>query len=211
MKLIQKIDEQLPAWRQRVRRLVSESGDVVVDEITVKQIYGGMRGAKVLVTDISYVDPNEGIRFRGHTIPELLEKLPKAEGSDFPLAGGLYYLLLIGDIPTHEQALEVENTWKARGVIPPFVFETLLTMPEDTHPMTMFSQAIVALQHESVFARRYQEGMRKEEYWEAALEDALNLTARLPAIAAYIYNLKYGDGSFVPLIPIWIGLLTLLT
>lgn len=197
MILKEKIAAQLPEWRERVRKLVSENGDMVVDQVTVKQIYGGMRSAKVLVTDISYVDPNEGIRFRGYTIPELLKLLPKAEGSKFPLAGSLYYLLLVGEIPSFVEAMEVENAWKARGVIPPFVFETLRAMPEDTHPMTMFSQAIVSLQHESVFARRYQQGMQREDYWEAALADALNLTAKLPAIAAYIYNIKYGDGGFV--------------
>ncbi len=197
MILRDKIAAQLPEMRERVRVLVKEHGDTVVGEVTIKQVYGGMRSAKVLVTDISYVDPNEGIRFRGKTIPELMELLPKAEGSDFPLSGGLYYLLLVGEVPTMEEALEVENAWKARSGIPPFVFETLRAMPADTHPMTMFSQAIVALQHESVFARRYREGMQKEEYWDATLTDALNLTAKMPAIAAYIYNLKYGDGGYV--------------
>jgi len=197
MILRDKIAAQLPEMRERVRVLVKEHGDTVVGEVTIKQVYGGMRSAKVLVTDISYVDPNEGIRFRGKTIPELMELLPKAEGSNFPLSGGLYYLLLVGEVPSMEEALEVENAWKARSGIPPFVFETLRAMPADTHPMTMFSQAIVALQHESVFARRYREGMKKEEYWDATLTDALNLTAKMPAIAAYIYNLKYGDGGYV--------------
>jgi len=197
MILRDKIAAQLPEMRERVRVLVKEHGDTVVGEVTIKQVYGGMRSAKVLVTDISYVDPNEGIRFRGKTIPELMELLPKAEGSNFPLSGGLYYLLLVGEVPSMEEALEVENAWKARSGIPPFVFETLRAMPADTHPMTMFSQAIVALQHESVFARRYREGMQKEEYWDATLTDALNLTAKMPAIAAYIYNLKYGDGGYV--------------
>jgi citrate synthase len=199
MKMIlrDKIAAQLPEMRERVRVLVKEHGDTVVGEVTIKQVYGGMRSAKVLVTDISYVDPNEGIRFRGKTIPELMELLPKAEGSDFPLSGGLYYLLLVGEVPTLEEAQEVESAWKARSGIPPFVFETLRAMPADTHPMTMFSQAIVALQHESVFARRYREGMKKEEYWDATLTDALNLTAKMPAVAAYIYNLKYGDGGYV--------------
>ena len=197
MILREKISAQLPEMRERVHKLVKEHGDTVVGEVTIKQIYGGMRSAKVLVTDISYVDPNEGIRFRGKTIPELMELLPKAEGSDFPLSGGLYYLLLVGEVPTLEEALEVESAWKARSGIPPFVFETLRAMPEDTHPMTMFSQAIVALQHESVFARRYREGMKKEDYWDATLSDALNLTAKVPAIAAYIYNIKYGDGGYV--------------
>ena len=198
MLLKEKIAEQLPGWRERVAKLVNEHGDKVVDEVTVRQVYGGMRGTKVLVTDISYVDPNEGIRYRGYTIPELIELLPKAEGSEFPLAGGLYYLLLIGEIPTAEQAQEVEMAWKMRSNIPPYVYETLRAMPRDTHPMTMFSQAILALQHGSVFAQNYQDGMPKTEYWESTLEDSLQLTAKLPRIAAYIYNLKYRPGEYIP-------------
>ena len=189
---------ELPAWRERVEKLVKENGDVVVDQVTVGQVYGGMRSVKGLVTDISYVDPSEGIRFRGYTIPEVLELLPKPAGSEMPYVGGLYYLLLIGKIPTEEQALDVETEWNARAQIPDYVFNVLKSLPRDSHPMMLFSTAILALHHESIFASRYQEGMRREEYWEAMLEDSLNLTAKLPSIAAYIYNMKYKDGEFIP-------------
>ena len=159
MLLKEKINEKLPDWQNRVTALVKEHGDKVVDQVTIKQVYGGMRGAKVLVTDISYVDPNEGIRYRGFTIPELMSLLPKAPGSDYPLAGGLYYLLLTGEIPTDDQAQEVEMIWKSRSTIPPHVYETIKAMPADAHPMTLFSAAILALQNDSVFASQYQNGM----------------------------------------------------
>jgi citrate synthase len=96
MNLKEKIEAQLPEWRERVRKLVKENGDVVVGDVTVSQVYGGMRDVKSLVTDISYVDPDEGIRFRGYTIPEVLEKLPKPPGAKMPYVGGLYYLLFSG-------------------------------------------------------------------------------------------------------------------
>jgi citrate synthase len=198
MLLKEKISEKLPDWQNRVTKIVKEHGDRVVDQVTIKQVYGGMRGAKVLVTDISYVDPNEGIRYRGFTIPELMSLLPKAAGSEYPLAGGLYYLLLTGDIPTDDQAQEVEMIWRSRSTIPPHVYETIKAMPADAHPMTLFSAAILSLQNDSVFARQYQTGMQRTDYWVATLEDSLNLTAKLPAIAAYIYNLKYNSGIFIP-------------
>lgn len=198
MILQEKIAAQLPEWQDRVRKLVKESGDVVVGEVTVSQVYGGMRAAKTLVTDISYVDPDEGIRFRGYTIPELLELLPNAEGSDFPLAGGLFYLLLIGDVPTFDEAVAVEKEWQSRSEVPTHVFDVIKAMAPDAHPMTIFSQAILALQTDSVFAKQYADGMQKTEYWQATLEDALNLTAKLPSVAAFIYNLKFGDGDFIP-------------
>jgi citrate synthase len=136
------------------------------------------------------VDPAEGIRFRGMTIPEVLKALPKARGGKMPMVGGLYYLLIIGEVPTKEQALEVETEWAKRATVPDYVFKMLKSMPKETHPMTLLSQAVLALQNESVFTRKYH-SMKKDAYWDAALEDSLNLTAKLPLIAAFIYRMKY--------------------
>lgn len=197
MILKEKIAAQLPDWRERVKKLVKESGNVKVGEVNIGQVYGGMRDVKSLVTDISYVDPNEGIRFRGHTIPEVISNLPKPAGGEMPYVGGLYYLLLVGEYPTEAQALEVENDWKARMNVPSYVIDVLRAMPADTHPMTMFSVAILALQRESLYAHQYHQGLKKDLYWDPTLEDSLNLTAKLPAIAAFIYRLKYKDGQFV--------------
>ena len=130
MLLKEKIALQIPACRDRVKLLIQNSGDVKVGEVTIKQVYGGMRNVKGLVTDISYVDPSEGIRLRGFTIPELLEKLPRLEGSEIPIVSGLYFLLLTGEIPTLEEALEVEEAWKARADVPEYVFDVLRAMPE---------------------------------------------------------------------------------
>jgi citrate synthase len=155
-----------------------------------------MRDVKSLVTDISYVDPSEGIRFRGLTIPEVLAALPKPPGAEMPYVGGLYALFLTGEVPGEADALDVEEEWKARAALPQFVFDVLRALPKQSHPMMMFSTAILALQSESIFARRYQEGMKKDAYWQPMLEDSLNLTAKLPVIAAYIYSLKYKDGYY---------------
>jgi citrate synthase len=193
MILHDKISAQLPEWRERIKSLAKEHADVKVDEVTVGQIVGGMRDIKSLLTDVSFVDPAEGIRFRGMTIPETLKALPKARGGKMPLVGGLYYLLMIGEVPTREQAMAVEAEWAKRAEIPDYVYKMLKSMPKETHPMTLFSQATLALQNESVFAKKYQQGMKKDVYWEAALEDSLNLIATLPLIAAFIYRMKYFD------------------
>jgi citrate synthase len=150
-----------------------------------------MRDIKSLVTDISFVDPAEGIRFRGMSIPEVLKALPKPRGAKMPYVGGLYYLLLIGEVPTREQALAVEAEWAKRAEVPDYVFKMLKSMPKETHPMTLLSQAVLALQNGSAFAQKYHAGMKKDAYWEPALEDALDLTAKLPVLAAFIYRMKY--------------------
>jgi citrate synthase len=195
MALKDQIASQLPEWRERVKALVKEKGEVVLDKVNVGQVYGGMRDIKSMVSDISYVDPATGIKFRGLSIPEVIEKLPKPAGAEIPYVGALYYLLLVGGIPTKAQAEEVEAEWANRADVPAYVFTVLKDMPKETHPMVLFSQAVLALQHSSAFAKAYHDGVKKDAYWESTLEDALNLTAKLPVIAAFIYRLKYGDGK----------------
>jgi citrate synthase len=195
MILHEKLSAQLPAWRERVKTLVKEHGETVIDQVTIGQVYGGMRDIKSMVTDISFVDPATGIKFRGMPIPEVLDKLPKPAGAALPYVGGLFYLLLIGEIPTKAQAEEVEAEWAKRSDVPAHVFAMLRAMPKDTHPMVLFSQAVLALQSGSKFNQAYHAGVKKDMYWESTLEDALDLTAKLPAIAAFIYRLKYGDGN----------------
>jgi citrate synthase len=185
--LFKKIQEHRP----RTTRLVKEFGDVKLGEVTISQAIGGARGVKCLVTDISYLDPMEGIRFRGKTIPETFAALPKVPGSEYPYVEGFWWMLLTGDVPTMDQTMEVVKDWKKRSQIPEYVIDVLRTMPRDTHPMTMFSTAILAMQRESLFAQKYEEGMSKMDYWDPMFEDCSNLLAKLPAIAAYIYRMKY--------------------
>jgi len=197
MILKEKLSAIIPEWQDRVTRLLRTNGDMKIDDVTIRQVYGGMRGVKGLVSEISSVHPIEGIKLRGYSIPQLLDLLPKPGGAEIPYVGGLYFLLLTGEIPTNEEAIEVEQTWHARSNIPDHVIKVLKEMPEQTAPMTLFSQAILSLQADSIFTKRFEAGMRKNEYWEPMLEDSLNLTAKLPAIAALIYNLKHNSSEYI--------------
>jgi len=189
---------KIEAHRPRTTKLLKESASVKIGDVTIGQAIGGMRGVKSLVTDISYLDPDEGIRFRGYTIPETLEKLPVPKGQEMPLVEGFIYLLLTGDIPTEEQVAEVAEEFKGRSKVPQYVFDVLNALPADSHPMVMFSAAIVSMQRESKFAKMYNEGLGKMEYWDPTYEDSLDLLARLPEIAAYIYRKKYKGGDIIP-------------
>ena len=191
----EKLAAILPQWRERVTKLVKEYGDKEVNTVKISQFYGGMRGIKCLTTDISYLDPFEGIRFRGYTIPETLAKLPRAKGAEMPYVEGHLYLLLTGEIPTEAQVQEIIEDMQKRGKVPGHVWDTLRALPVDTHPMTMFSIAILALQKDSVFVKKYNEGMSKMDYWDPMYEDAMNLLAKLHTIAAYIYRYKYKNDT----------------
>src|SRR6187402_820044 len=169
-----------------IRDLLKQHGNKVIGEVTLSQIYQGMRGITALVTETSLLDAQEGIRFRGYSIPELQEKLPKAKGGTEPLPEGLFYLMLIGELPTEEDVNHVTSILQRRSHVPKHVFDVIDAFPIEAHPMTMFVSAIMALQTESNFAKQYAEGMNKKDYWIAAFDDSLDLIARLPRVAAYI-------------------------
>lgn len=174
-----------------VKKMVKEHGNVVLGQYTVEQIYSGMKGVIGLITETSLLDAEEGIRFRGYTIPELREKLPKAPGGVEPLPEGLFYLMLIGELPTQEDVENITNNWMRRSNVPAHVFNVLDSLPKSTHPMTQFTIAINAMQTESEFAAAYAKGISKSQYWEYCYEDVMNLIGRLPRVAAYIYRRTY--------------------
>ncbi|HWB24536.1 MAG TPA: citrate (Si)-synthase, eukaryotic [Chitinophagaceae bacterium] len=174
-----------------IKELLKQHGTKKIGEVTLSQIYQGMRGITGLVSETSLLDAQEGIRFRGYSIPELAEKLPRAKDSQEPLPEGLFYLMLIGELPTEEDVTQVTNMLQRRSHVPNHVFDVIDALPTSTHPMTMFVAAIMALQTESVFAKEYAKGISKKDYWGPMFDDALNLIARLPHIAAYIYRRKY--------------------
>lgn len=183
--------EKAIALGAEIKSIVNEAGEKIVDTCTVSKLYGGMRDLKSMTYETSSLDANEGIRFRGFSIPELREKLPCAEGGHEPLPEGLFWLLVTGEIPTVEDVKWVTKEWQQRADFPQYVKNALDSLPPETHPMTMFSMGILALGNNSIFAHKYADGMPKSEYWEATYEDSMNLIANLPYLAAYIYNTKY--------------------
>lgn len=180
-----------------IKSIVKEHGAKKIGEVQLSQVFQGMRGITGLVTETSLLDAHEGIRFRGYSIPELQKKLPKAPGGSEPLPEGLFYLMLIGELPTEEDVAYLSSVWQRRSHVPNHVFDVIDALPLTTHPMTMFVSGIMALQTESNFAKKYSEGMNKKDYWEWTFDDSMDLIARLPRIAAYIYRRKYKKNEHI--------------
>ena len=183
--------------RERVQKLLKEKGSVKVDEVALNQVIGGMRDINSMLWVISDLDPQEGIRFRGLTIPDLQAKLPKAPGGSEPLPEALFYFLLTGDIPTAEDTKAVTEEWRRRSALPEHLIKSMEAVPTDTHPMTQFAMAILALQRDSKFAARYRAGMPKSDYWDPMYEDVMDMLAKLPEIAARIYMRAYKGGKYI--------------
>lgn len=182
---------------QQIKDLIKDNGSLVLGQYTLEQVYHGMKGIMGMVTETSKLDPEEGIRFRGYSIPELRVKLPKAPGGSEPLPEGIFYLMLTSELPTDEDVREVSNNWARRNNVPKHVFDMLDKLPLTTHPMTQFSMAILALQTESVFAAAYRKGINKKDYWDPMYEDVMNLISRLPRVAAYIYRRVYKNNLHI--------------
>lgn len=180
-----------------IKDILKEHGNKKIGEVMLSQIYQGMRGVTGLVSETSLLDAREGIRFRGFSIPELQKKLPKATNGNEPLPEGLFYLMLIGELPTENDVNDITNAWQRRSHVPNHVFDAIEALPKSSHPMTQFVVAIMALQTESIFVRKYTEGLSKKDYWDAVYDDSMNLIARLPRVAAYIYRRKYKDEKHI--------------
>ncbi|KDQ24577.1 hypothetical protein PLEOSDRAFT_1067387 [Pleurotus ostreatus PC15] len=193
--LKERLAQLIPAELENVKAVRAEHGKKSFGPVLVDQLYGGMRGLPALIWDGSVLDAEEGIRFRGKTIPECQALLPKAPGGQEPLPEGLFWLLVTGEIPTQEQVTELSKDWAARSALPEFVEELLDRCPPTLHPMSQFSLAVTALNHNSAFAKAYQDGISKKEYWGPVFEDCMDLIAKLPNIAGRIYRNVFGKGK----------------
>lgn len=178
-----------------LKGILKDHGDLQVDTVVMRQVIGGMRGIKSMFSETSLLDPMDGIKFRGYSIPQLREKLPKPDQGEEPLPEGLFWLMLTGEIPSKSQVDDLADEWERRSKVPGHTFRMLDSMPRETHPMTQYSMAIASMQTESHFAKSYNEGISKSRYWDPMYEDVMDLIARLPHVAAYIYRRVYHEGD----------------
>jgi citrate synthase len=180
-----------------IKEFLAKHGEDSLGEITVAQVYQGMRGMTALICETSKLDSQEGIRFRGYSIPELQAKLPKYPGGAEPLPEGLFHLILMNEMPDDDDVRRLSNSWARRAIVPQHVFKAIDALPLTAHPMTQFVVGIMALRTETEFGKAYARGISKSEYWEYTYEDAMNLIARLPRVAAYIYRRTYKNGDHI--------------
>jgi len=185
--LHEKLSEQIPKLREERVSLMKGHGDHLISQVSVAQAIGGMRGVKGMVCDTSVVEPDQGLIIRGNPIMKIREKLPEE----------IFWLLITGDNPTAEELAQFQKELKAHGEVPKYIWKVLKAMPKTSHPMAMLDTAILTMENESIFRKRYAEGMAKTDYWEAALEDSMKVLGTIHTIAAGIYRIKYKKGELI--------------
>jgi len=185
--LLNILNSKIPAWRDEAKQLLEEKGDKILSNVTVAQAYGGMRGVKGLVCDTSAVSPDSGLIIRGRPLLEITDILPEE----------VFYLLLTGDSPDNDALKDLQSQLSDHEEVPNYVWDVLRAMPKDSHPMAMFNTAILVMEKESIYRKQYDEGLQKQDYWKAILEDAIRLVAKLPAVGAGVYRIRFDKGGLI--------------
>ncbi|KAK4411005.1 Citrate synthase, mitochondrial [Sesamum angolense] len=183
------LKELIPEQQERLKKLKSEYGKVQLGNITIDMVLGGMRGMTGLLWETSLLDPEEGIRFRGLSIPECQKLLPAAKPGENRCL----------KVPTKEQVDSLSKELRNRATVPDHVYKAIDALPITAHPMTQFATGVMALQVQSEFQKAYEKGIHKSKYWEPTYEDSLSLIAQLPIVASYVYRRIYKNGQVIPM------------
>ncbi len=186
--LREKLQNKIPEWRYEAKQLIDNHGDKVISSVTVAQAYGGMRGVKGLVCDTSSVSADSGLIIRGRPLLDIIDILPEE----------VFYLLLTSEMPEKDALEDLQKELAEQMEVPAYVWDVLRAMPSDSHPMVMFNTAILVMEKESIFRQKYSAGIPKQRYWGATLDDAIQLVAKLPAIGAGVYRIRFDKGDLIP-------------
>ena len=183
--LKQELRKQIPRVQNEIKQLIIDKGDEKISDVTVAQAFSGLRGIKAFVCDTSSVSADKGLIIRGIPLVEITHILPEE----------VFFLLLTGRLPSKDELTDLKKNFSSHLEVPDYVWRVLSEMPDDAHPMTLFNTGILAMQNESVFRKKYDAGMSKTEFWEAILEDGIQLLAKLPTLGAGIYRMRFNKGD----------------
>ena len=148
MTLRDKLAEIIPGLRKEANEVYSSGPNAVIGDVTTEQLFGGMRGIKSLICDTSEVGLDTGLIIRGIPILELVDKLPEE----------VFYLLLTGELPDDDSLEDLQWEIRRRQDVPFYVWNMINALPMETHPMVMLNSAVLVMENESFFKKRYAEG-----------------------------------------------------
>ncbi|KAF4264585.1 hypothetical protein CNMCM8812_003519 [Aspergillus fumigatus] len=177
----------IPAKRELFKQ-VKERSDEVIGEVKVANVIGGMRGLKSMLWEGSVLDPEEGIRFHGKTIKDCQKELPKGTSGTEMLPEAMFWLLLTGQVPSTNQVRAFSRELAEQSHLPQHILDLIKSFPRSMHPMTQLSIAVAALNTESKFAKAYEKGLSKADYWEPTFDDSISLLAKIPRVAALVFR-----------------------
>lgn len=151
--------------------MVESTTSEVLFSVTKENLETGLRGYPVGYCITSTVDPQKGLFYVGHSLADIAYWDPE----------NVIFLLLYGKEGSTEEIKAFKKQLVERSHLSKEVIKHIHQLPKNTHPMRQFKMALLLLG--SI------EG--KEDY----REDALNLIAKVPELAAVVINYHAGWGE----------------
>ena len=126
---------KIPAAQAEIKTFLAEHGEKVIGEIKVSQIYQGMRGMPASdLRNEQAGSPRRAFASEATASRNCRSLLPAYPGGQEPLPEGLFYLILMNELPTDDDVRRVSNNWARRAIVPPHVFKTIDALPSSHAP-----------------------------------------------------------------------------
>ncbi|KAI4302762.1 hypothetical protein MLD38_038472 [Melastoma candidum] len=191
---------------EQLKKLKAEHGKVQLGNITLDMVLGGMRGMIGLLWETSLLDPEEAKIGCHWLLREFVFGVFQFQKCQKLLPAAILWLLLTGKVPSKGQVDALSNELQTQAID---------ALPETAHPMTQFASGVMALQeeffvasftsnflkievHELFLRFKVNSNKHMRRYWEPTYEDSLNLIARLPLVASFVYRRIFKGGQSIP-------------
>lgn len=179
---------EIQKLQKEIKEILENKGDVEIGKVTISHLFRGLRGLPLAYTPNSSVDLYKGVSYRSIPINEVHKILPTYADTGQPSIESLFLYLLTGKVPTETEVETLRLNLHAISHVQHYVFNAIDSLPPETPPMTRFCIGILAASNSSQFQEEYDKGLAKSDHWQYAFDDAINLIAKLPRIAGYIYR-----------------------
>lgn len=153
---------------------MDETEDRVLFTIREHNLETGLRGYPIGYCTTSFVHPEKGLFYANRPVSEIHAWDPEA----------VIYLLYHGREGTADEVAAVKNNLVARSACSQALCQSLNQLPTQAHPMRLFAMALLM--------------MGAHEGTEDYREDAWNVVAKVPEIAARVIALHAGWGDIFP-------------
>lgn len=152
----------------------------IAQELDIFTLDEGLRSTAFCKSKITFIDGEKGILLhRGYPIDQLVSKRNYTE---------ICYLLMHGEIPDPEQTKSFNLNLKQHQYLAPQLEKLFLSMPDNTHPMTMLMSSTCAL------ASCNRTSSTSPDLQLAAME----LISNMPILAAMCYRRSVNKSFIAP-------------
>ncbi|KAJ6513288.1 citrate synthase-like protein [Mycena sanguinolenta] len=189
--IFEAVAARIPSRAALAVKLMTKYRDSAIHEVTVENVMNGMRGLPCVLWEISESNA-AGVKHHNRSLTQLEAELPKWPGSTQMSPEAMLWFLYTARIPTPAE-LETFAADLSRRAEAPLEAQTFLdTLSKDISPESQIIMLLTFLSRYSKFNSALANGISKEELWKHALEDALDLSARLPMLVASVYAKAHG-------------------